>query len=54
MYQRLKAGEDDLRPQYNELARTVKRLMRKAKGNYEIKVRQRRIPRNFFRYKEEH
>ena len=35
---RLKAGEEDFRPQYNELARAVKRLTRKAKSNYLIRV----------------
>ena len=49
MYQRLKAGEDDLRPQYNELAKTVKRLTRKAKSIYEIKsAKQRRTQSDFF------
>ena len=32
IYQGLKAGEEDLRPQY-KLARSVRRLMRKAKSN---------------------
>ena len=34
----LKAGEENLRSQYNELARTVKRLTKKTKSNYEINV----------------
>lgn len=36
-YQRLKVGEEDLRPQYNKLTRTSKRFMRKAKSKCEIK-----------------
>ena len=37
-HHRLKAGEEDLRPQYNELGRTVKRLSRKAKNSYDIEI----------------
>ena len=38
IYNRVKAGEEELRPQYNELVRTVKRLTREAKNNYEVKI----------------
>ena len=38
IYKRIKAGEEELRPQYNELVRTVKKLTRKAKSDYEVKV----------------
>ena len=38
IYKRLKAGEEVLRPQYIELVRTVRKLTRKAKNNYEIKI----------------
>ena len=37
-YRRLKAGRENLMPQYNKLDRTVKRLTKKAKSNYEIKI----------------
>ena len=37
-YRRLNPGEEDLRSQYNELARTVKESTRKVKSNFEIKV----------------
>ncbi len=36
IYKRLRAGEKVLRPQYHELVITVRRLTRKAKGNYEL------------------
>ena len=38
IYKKVKAGEEALRSQYNELARTVKRLTRKAKITYEMRV----------------
>ncbi|MPC25684.1 hypothetical protein E2C01_018807 [Portunus trituberculatus] len=38
IYKRLKAGDEALRPLYHELVRTVKRLTRKAKSEYELRV----------------
>ncbi len=38
IYKRLREGEEVLRPEYNELVRTVMKLTRKAKGNYELSV----------------
>ncbi len=38
IYRRLKAGEEVLRPEYNELARIVRRLTRKGKNNYKLEV----------------
>lgn len=51
IYRRLNV-EEDFRPQYNKLARTVKRLTRKAKNNYDIKVvsETKMDPKGLFRY----
>ena len=38
IYKKVKAGEEGLRQQYNELARTVRKLTRNAKYAYERKV----------------
>ena len=50
VYKKLKAGQEELRAQYNELARTVKKLTRSAKNNYEIKVAKeaKTDPKGFF------
>ena len=38
IYKKVKAGDDSLRPRYNELARTVRKLTKNAKNTYELKV----------------
>ena len=38
IYKKIKAGDEGLRPQYNELARTVRKLTKNAKNTYELKV----------------
>ncbi len=38
IYKRLRAGEEVLWSQYNKLVGTVRKLTRKAKGNYELSV----------------
>ena len=38
IYRKVKAGDDNLRPQYNEIARTVRKLTKNAKNAYELKV----------------
>ena len=51
-YWRLKADKEDLRTQYNELARAVKRLTKEPKNNYEIKVasQAKMDPKRFFTF----
>ncbi len=39
IYKRLKAEEEDLRPQYNELVRRVRKLTKKAKNNYKLQTK---------------
>ena len=38
IYKKVKAGDESLRPRYIELARTVRKLTKKAKDAYELKV----------------
>lgn len=38
IYVRVKAGEEVLRPQHNELARTVRKLTKNAKNTHKLKV----------------
>ena len=46
-----KKSEEDLRPQYNDLAGTVERLIKKAICNDEIKIAiQIQITKDFFRF----
>ena len=50
MYKRVKAGQENYRNQYIELARTVKKLTRTAKKKHEIKVvsQVKTVPKGFF------
>ena len=50
IYRKIKNGEDHLRQRYNELARDVKKLVRVARRNYEIKVanRAKEDPKSFY------
>lgn len=45
-------AENDIRPQYKELGRTVKRLTRKVESNYETKVgsQAKTKPKGLFRF----
>ena len=52
VYKRLRDGEEGLRDRYTHLARTIKKDIRKAKRDYEIRVATnvKSNPKEFFNY----